>query len=99
MIREEPGRSLTETIAWDLAPTELLLVVDNCEHLVCGCAALADTLLHECPKLRILTTSREALGIGGENTRLVPLSVCQTPRVGHPRNWRATRRSVSSSSG
>ena len=71
MIREEPGRSLTETIARDLASTELLLVLDNCEHLLEGCALLADTLLQACPKLRILATSREALGIAGENTWLV----------------------------
>jgi predicted ATPase len=70
MIREEPGRSLI--IALDLASTDLLLVLDNCEHLVQGCASLADTLLHACPKRRILTTSREALGIGGENTWPVP---------------------------
>jgi predicted ATPase/DNA-binding CsgD family transcriptional regulator len=72
MIREESGRSLTETIARDLASTELLLVLDNCEHLVKGCASLAETLLHACPKLCILATSREALRIGGENTRPVP---------------------------
>jgi predicted ATPase/DNA-binding CsgD family transcriptional regulator len=72
MIREEPGRPLTETISRDLAHTELLLVLDNCEHLLEGCAPLADALLHRCPGLHILATSREVLGIGGEYTRLVP---------------------------
>jgi len=72
MIREEPGRSLAEALARDLAPTELLLVLDNCEHLVGACAALADTLLRSCPGVRVLATSREVLGIGGEMSWQVP---------------------------
>jgi hypothetical protein len=52
MIREEPGRSLTETLARDLATTELLLVLDNCEHLIEACADLADALLHSCRTFR-----------------------------------------------
>ena len=55
---------------------ELLLVLDNCEHLIDECATLADTLLRTCPGLRILATSREPLRIAGEATRAVgPLSV------------------------
>lgn len=55
---------------------ELLLVLDNCEHLIDDCAVLADTLLRTCPGLRILATSREALRIGGEVVQPVtPLSV------------------------
>ena len=74
-VREVPGRSLTETLAQDLGSTELLLVLDNCEHLVEACAALADALLHTCPNLRILTTSREVLGVAGEmNWSVPPLS-------------------------
>ena len=72
MIREEPGRSLMETLVRDLGSTELLLVLDNCEHLVASCAALSDALLRSCPRVRLLATSREALGIGGENAWLVP---------------------------
>ncbi|HSN71259.1 MAG TPA: hypothetical protein VLT59_07110, partial [Steroidobacteraceae bacterium] len=49
-----------------------LLVLDNCEHLVEACARLVETLLQACPTLRVLATSREALGIGGERSWLVP---------------------------
>ncbi len=74
-VREEPGLSLTETLARDLASAEMLLVLDNCEHLVDACARLAHGLLGACPGLRILTTSREALAVDGEMIWLVhPLS-------------------------
>ena len=54
----------------------LLLVLDNCEHVVDAVAELAETLLRACPGLRILATSREPLGIGGEAVlRVPPLSV------------------------
>ena len=66
-----------------LRSKELLLVLDNCEHLVDACANLAETLLNSCPGLRILATSREALVVAGEATWVVPpLSV--------PELWRAT---------
>ena len=55
-----------------LRQRELLLVLDNCEHLVQACAALADALLRACPSLRILATSRETLGIWGETAWRVP---------------------------
>lgn len=48
------------------------LVLDNCEHLVEACAELASSLLHSCPQLTILATSREALGVPGERAWLVP---------------------------
>jgi predicted ATPase/DNA-binding SARP family transcriptional activator len=51
---------------------KLLLVLDNCEHIVDACANLADTLLRSCPDLTILATSREALGVRGERAWLVP---------------------------
>jgi non-specific serine/threonine protein kinase len=50
----------------------LLLVLDNCEHLVDACAHLAETLLRACPQLRILASSREALGVAGEAPFRVP---------------------------
>ena len=50
----------------------LLLVVDNCEHLIEACAQLCEALLHACPNLRIIASSREALGIDGENAYRVP---------------------------
>ena len=55
-----------------LKPRYLLLILDNCEHLIETCARLADTLLHACPNLNILASSRESLGIDGEASFLVP---------------------------
>jgi predicted ATPase/Tfp pilus assembly protein PilF len=70
--REEPGRSLTATLTDTLRPKSLLMVLDNCEHLLTACAQLADTLLRSCPGLRMLASSREGLGIGGEQIYRVP---------------------------
>jgi predicted ATPase/DNA-binding SARP family transcriptional activator len=73
---EQPGRSLTQTLVDYLRPRSLLLLLDNCEHLLGSCAQLADTLLRACPDLRILATSREGLGIAGETAyRVPPLSL------------------------
>ncbi|MDR7277898.1 ATP-binding protein [Catenuloplanes atrovinosus] len=55
-----------------LAPHEAVLVLDNCEHVVAGAARLADELLGRCPRLRIIATSRERLGIAGEVLCPVP---------------------------
>jgi non-specific serine/threonine protein kinase len=71
-VREEPARPLTATLTDGLRPKQLLLVLDNCEHLIEACAELADALLRACPELRILTTSRQPLGIAGETTFRVP---------------------------
>jgi predicted ATPase/DNA-binding CsgD family transcriptional regulator len=71
-LREQPGRSPTEVLSYYLGSRKVLLVLDNCEHLIEACAELAEALLHSCPELRILATSREALGITGEVAWLVP---------------------------
>jgi non-specific serine/threonine protein kinase len=71
-VREEPGRPLPATLADALKPRHLLLLLDNCEHLLDACAYLVDALLRACPHLRILATSREALGITGEVPHRVP---------------------------
>ena len=71
-VREQPGRSLTETLSDYLASKKVLLVLDNCEHLVEACAELAESLLRSCSELRVLATSREALGIAGEVAWPVP---------------------------
>lgn len=71
-VREEPGRPLLETLVGYLQPRRILLVLDNCEHLLDACARLADTLLNRCPCLRLLATSREALKIPGEMVWRVP---------------------------
>ncbi|HUS14761.1 MAG TPA: AfsR/SARP family transcriptional regulator, partial [Chloroflexia bacterium] len=62
----QPGRVSAETLAAHLGGTRMLLILDNCEHLVDGCAALAETLLQTCPYITVLATSREALGCAGE---------------------------------
>jgi non-specific serine/threonine protein kinase len=71
-VREQPGRAITETLSDYLCAKELLLVLDNCEHLLDACAQLAETLLRSCPRLHILATSRQALGLAGEIAWLVP---------------------------
>jgi non-specific serine/threonine protein kinase len=71
-VREEADCSLMASVAAALRPERLLLVLDNCEHLVDACASIADMLLRTCPDLAILATSRQALGIAGETTFCVP---------------------------
>ena len=71
-VREQPGRPLPQTLADALRPRRLLLVLDNCEHLVTACAELAEVLLRACPNLCILATSREVLRIAGETAWRVP---------------------------
>lgn len=71
-ITEQPRRSLIDVLTDGLRSRALLLVLDNCEHLVHSCAELAQRLLQHCPDLRILATSREPLGVAGETTWRVP---------------------------
>jgi non-specific serine/threonine protein kinase len=71
-VQEGSERSIGEVLANYLRSRQLLLVLDNCEHLIAACAGLAETLLHAAPDLRILATSREALGILGESVWRVP---------------------------
>jgi non-specific serine/threonine protein kinase len=71
-VREEPGRPLGEALTGYLRSRTLLLVLDNCEHLLSACAQLAESLLSACPNLRILATSRESLGVRGEQSYRVP---------------------------
>ena len=71
-VRESLGAPPVEAISRALRGKEMLLVLDNCEHLVEAAARLAETLLVGCPRLRILATSREALGVAGETVLQVP---------------------------
>lgn len=71
-VRESPGTPITESIKSFLRKKHLLLVLDNCEHLILACAALADDLLSYSTDLKVLATSREALGITGETSFHVP---------------------------
>lgn len=70
--REEPGRPVLETLDGFVAHREVLIVVDNCEHLIHGCAVLVEHLLRAGPGVRVLATSREALGLSGERIWRVP---------------------------
>ena len=71
-VRRDGIRSAEDALLEALGDQETLLVLDNCEHLVEACARLAQLLLRGCPKLRVLATSREALGIEGERNWPVP---------------------------
>jgi predicted ATPase len=71
-VGEQPGVPLPDALAGSLREKKMLLVLDNCEHLIASCARFAQAMLTSCPRLRILTTSREPLGVPGETRRMVP---------------------------
>jgi predicted ATPase len=71
-VREDPGRSFLEILADSLRGKRLLLVLDNCEHVLDAAAQLCDDLLSRCPELRIMATSRQPLGVEGGGTYPVP---------------------------
>ena len=71
-LRELQGVPLIDTVTDYLRGKKLLLILDNCEHLIEACAQLSDQLLHACPNLKIIASSREALGISGESVFRVP---------------------------
>ena len=78
-IPERAELTVTEALADALRPKHLLLVLDNCEHLLAACVPLIETLLHTCSQVHILVTSRETLTITGETIWLVlPLRVPDT---------------------
>jgi predicted ATPase/DNA-binding winged helix-turn-helix (wHTH) protein len=70
--REGLQRSVQEAVLDKLRDRKLLLVLDTCEHLIDACAELVQALLCEAPGLRVVATSREALGISGETVFRVP---------------------------
>ncbi len=75
-VKEEPEKSLYQTLIDFLREKEILMILDNCEHLIAGCSDLAEKLLQNCPGIKIIATSREALNCSGEQTyRLPSLSV------------------------
>jgi len=81
-VRELPGRPVTDTLVGALRTKQMLLLLDNCEHLIDACANLAEMLLGSCGHLKILATSREPLGLRGEAIRRVPsLSAPHTDRL------------------
>src|SRR5215212_9161951 len=94
-VKERPGQPLTDVLVDSLRGKEMLLTLDNCEHLVDAAASLVDVLLDACPRLRILATSREALDVAGEDRWPVPtLSVPDSRRllsVGGLEGYESTR--------
>jgi non-specific serine/threonine protein kinase len=81
-LREEAVGSLRRSLSAYIMPKALLLLLDNCEHLASPCASLVAFFLRECPRLKVLATSREPLHIDGEQVyQLSPLSVPDPRRV------------------
>lgn len=76
-VREAPGRTLTEALVQHLSRRKMLILLDNCEHLLGACAELVDAILRSCPDVRILASSREPLNITGEV--ILPLRTLSTP--------------------
>ena len=67
-----PGRPVLEALLDALALQDVLIVLDNCEHLIGGCAKTTEAIVRRCPRVHLLATSREPLGIGGETIYRVP---------------------------
>ena len=75
-ITAQPGRPAEDTLLDALVPQHMLIVLDNCEHLLGACAKAADSILRRCPAVHLVATSREPLGISGEAIyRVLPLSL------------------------
>jgi len=87
-----PGRPALEALLDALEPQDVLIVVDNCEHLIGGCAKTAEAIVRRCPRVHLLATSREPLGIGGETIYRVPSLSLPGPRRGRPAGARVLRR-------
>ena len=71
-LAARPGQPGLEALLDALALQDVLIVLDNCEHLIGGCAKTAEAIVRRCPRVRLLATSREPLGIGGEVIYRVP---------------------------
>ena len=84
-IAEQPDRLVLDALADALRNKQLLLVLDNCEHLLDACSTVAHTLLKECPQVHLLCTSREPLSITGEYVyRVPPLSLPHVSQESSP---------------
>src|SRR6185437_9478947 len=78
-LRDFQAVNTTDALTEYLRPRRVLLILDNCEHLVSACADLVAHLLRFCVDLKVLTTSREPLAISGESTwRVLPLQLPET---------------------
>ncbi len=89
-IASQPGRSALEALLEVLASQNVLLVLDNCEHLIAASAKVAEGVLRRCPRVHLLATSREPLGIGGETVYRVPSLSLPDPDADDPAAVAAT---------
>ncbi len=71
-IAPQAGRAALEALLDALVPQDILIVLDNCEHLIDACAKTADAIVRRCPRVHLMATSREPLGINGEAIYRVP---------------------------
>ena len=71
-VQEQPGRPLAQVLRTHLGPLRLLLILDNCEHVIEACAHLVSSIVQTSAQVRIVATSREALRISGEQTYVLP---------------------------
>jgi predicted ATPase/DNA-binding SARP family transcriptional activator/DNA-binding CsgD family transcriptional regulator len=94
-VQEQPGRPLLESLLDALGDKQMLLVLDNCEHLINAAARLTMALLDSCSRVRVLATSRESLGVMGEQTWPVPSlsapGARQSPTVSELEGYEAAR--------
>jgi predicted ATPase/DNA-binding XRE family transcriptional regulator len=79
-LRDEPGRDIQDTLLEHLSARECLLILDNCEHLIAACARFVDAVLRHTPRVRVIASSREALGIAGEVPWRVPSLAVPEPK-------------------
>ncbi|MEW2086717.1 NB-ARC domain-containing protein [Streptomyces sp. NPDC005283] len=79
-LRDQSARHPSDLLCDHLRDARSLMVLDNCEHILDGCAALTDRLLRAAPGLRVLATSRQPLGVYGESVLSVPALAVPDPR-------------------
>jgi predicted ATPase/DNA-binding SARP family transcriptional activator len=79
-LREESQYPLVDTLVEALRSRHMLLLLDNCEHVITSCAGLVQTFLNACPQIQVLATSREPLGVAGEITWHVPPLAVPNPQ-------------------
>ena len=83
-ISEAPGRPMLDTLIDAIGDRDLLLILDNAEHVLSAVAKLADAVIRSCPRVCLLVTSREPLGIGGEHVFRVPGLAVPPPDLAAP---------------
>ncbi len=97
-VTDQPGRTLEQNVQGHLARRRMLIVLDNCEHVLPAAAAFVGNLLAACPQVTVLTTSRERLGVAGERVIAVnPLATDGATRMRHACSSSGRRRPIRSS--